>query len=117
MPTLFSTYGLYPELLAPVFKVMGFSIFNFIVLCAALQVFSLTAVYWVVHRSVRDNAIRISCALALVMVTFGTVVWLIGIGDPYYQYWPIRFVCPAMSIFSSIGTQSSRRHGVRSKSH
>ena len=49
---LLSQYGLYPELLAPVCKVIGFSIFNFIALFAVLQVFSLAAVYWVVHRVV-----------------------------------------------------------------
>ena len=93
-----SQYGLYPGLLAPVFKVIGFSIFNLVAIFAVLQVLSLAAVYWVVHRTVRDNAIRISCALALVMVTFGTVVMLIGLVDPYYQYWPIRFVCPAIAL-------------------
>jgi len=87
-----SLYGLFPEILRPVFKLTGFSIFNFTALCAVLQILSLGSVYWVVHCSIRDSAIRISFGLALVMVTFGTILWLIGQGDPYYQYWCVQVI-------------------------
>lgn len=93
-----SQYGLYPELIAPIFKLTGFSILKFTVFCAILQVISLFAVYWVVSRVVRDNAIKLAFSIALVMVTFGTVVLLINIGDQYFQYWPIRFFWPAMAV-------------------
>lgn len=93
-----SMYGLFPEFLRPVFKLTGFSIFKFTALCAILQMLSLGSVYWVVHCCVRDSMIRIASGFVLIMVTFGTVVWLIGMPDPYYQYWPIRFFWPAVAI-------------------
>lgn len=95
-----SQYGLYPELLKPLFKLTGFSILNFTLFCALLQMLSLASIYSVVSRSVRDPVIRIAFAIALIMVTFETVLWLIKLNDPYYQYWPIRFFWPAMAILS-----------------
>ena len=32
-------------------------------------------------------------------MTFGTVLWFIGLDDPGFQYWPIRFFWPAFSVF------------------
>ncbi len=94
-----SIYGLFPEMIRPIFKLTTFSVLSFTVFCGVLQVFSLAAIYWVMDRIVRDNVIKVSFGLALLMITFGTTIWLIGLADPYYQYWPIRFFWPAMAVF------------------
>lgn len=94
-----SQYGFFALFMNPVFKVAGLSIFTFTALCAVLQIFSLTAIYAVVQRIVRDKALLMFYTLSLLTVTFGTVVWFIGLDDQGFQYWPIRFLWPAFSVF------------------
>ena len=93
-------YGLYAEMVAPVFRIIGLSVLKFTTLCAVLQVASLCAVFYVVQKVVREPALRIAIAGALVMVTCETPVWLIGIDERYFQYWPIRFIWPALSVLA-----------------
>ena len=95
-----SQYGLYAEMVAPVFRIIGLSILKFTVLCAVLQVASLSAVFYVVQKVVREPALKISIAVAVVMLTFETHIWLFGIDDRYFQYWPIRFLWPALAVLA-----------------
>jgi hypothetical protein len=95
-----SQYGLFAEFMAPIFRVIGLSVLKFTALCALLQVLSLGSVFYVAQRSVRDPAIKIAFGLALIMVTFETSLWLINIRQPYFQYWPIRFFWPALSVLA-----------------
>lgn len=95
-----SQYGLFPELIAPVFKVFGLSVWKFTTFCAVLQISSLGAIFFVASRLVRQWHVRAALALALVMVTFETPVLLHNIDERYFQYWPIRFLWPAMSLLA-----------------
>ncbi|UUZ64990.1 hypothetical protein LP417_09875 [Polaromonas sp. P1-6] len=95
-----SQYGLFAEFVGPIFKVIGLSIFSFTSLWAMLQVISLGAVFYVAQRYIRDPALRIVVGVALVMVTFETSLWLIGVNERYWQYWPIRFLWPALSVLA-----------------
>jgi len=95
-----SQYGLFAEFIAPIFKVVGLSIFSFTALWATLQIASLSAVFFVLQKHVREPALKITVGIALVMVTFETSLWLIGINERYWQYWPIRFVWPALSVLA-----------------
>lgn len=94
-----SQYGFFALFMQPIFKVFGLSIFTFTALCAFLQICALSSVYAVVQRIVRDKALLAVYTLSLVTVTFGTVIWFIGLDDPGFQYWPIRFFWPAFSVF------------------
>ena len=94
-----SQYGFFALFMQPVFKVVGLSIFTFTALCAILQICALCSVYAVVQRIVRDKSLLAVYTLSLITVTFGTVVWFIGLDDPGFQYWPIRFFWPAFSVF------------------
>lgn len=95
-----SQYGLFAEIVGPIFKVTGLSILKFTALCAVLQVASLSAVFHVVQKLVRDPVLKITFGVALVMITFETCLWFIGIDERYFQYWPIRFFWPSMSVFA-----------------
>lgn len=95
-----SQYGLFPIFLQPVFKVVGLSIMGVSSVFALMQICSLAAVHAVAQRVIRDKAIKITYTLTLLAVTFGTMLWLIGLDDPYFQYWPIRFFWPAISLFA-----------------
>ncbi len=55
-----SQYGLFPEFLGPVFRITGLSILNFTIVCALLQIASLTAIFHVVQKTVRDPMLKIA---------------------------------------------------------
>lgn len=95
-----SQYGLYPEILAPVFSITGLSILSFSIVCAVMQIASMTSVMYVLQREVRDPIIKTVGAIAFVMITFETCLWLLGIEERYFQYWPIRFFWPALSVLA-----------------
>jgi hypothetical protein len=93
-------YGLYAELIGPIFRIIGFSVLKFTLLCAFLQIVSLSAVFYVAQRIIREPLLKVTFGVALVMITFETSLWLIGINQPYFQYWPLRFFWPAISVLA-----------------
>lgn len=95
-----SQYGLYPELLGRIFRVTDFSVLKLSLLFAAMQVVSMVAVYWVVLRLTRSVVFRVTFGLAFVLVTFETVLKINGMAEFYFQYWPIRFFWPALSVLA-----------------
>lgn len=95
-----SQYGLYPELLGRIFRVADFSVLRLSLLFAAMQAVSLAAVYWVVLRLTRSVVFRVTFGLAFVLVTFETVLKINGMAEFYFQYWPIRFFWPALSVLA-----------------
>ena len=99
-----SQYGLFAEMIGPLFRIVGLSVLKFTTLCALLQVASLSAVFYVVQRFVREPVLKIAIAGALVMVTFETSLWLIGVDEFQFQYWPIRFFGPQFRFWRSTRT-------------
>lgn len=86
-----SQYGLFPQMLAPLFSLIGLSVLKLSVLFAAMQVVSMAAIFFVMSKLVKSHLLLLVAGLALVMVTFETVLYFAGIDERYYQYWPIRF--------------------------
>lgn len=93
-----SQYGMFPELLAPLFRLIGLSVFKLSAAFAVMQIVSLAALFAVLAKLVRSTAILLATGLALVMATFETVLFFGGIEERYYQYWPIRVFWPALSV-------------------
>ena len=96
-----SQYGLFAHLIEPIFHLpgsSGLSVFKFSLLCAILQTLSLAAIYSVVQACTQSTALRVACVLLLVCLTFGTLGRLANSDDPYFQYWPVRFFLPALSV-------------------
>ena len=93
-----SQYGLYPEILGPLFKLAGLSVFKVSALFAALQVVSLCAIYYVLSCLIKTRTLLVIAGIALVMMTFETDLHFSGLDERYYQYWPIRFFWPAVSV-------------------
>ncbi len=96
-----SQYGLYPELLAPLLRLLPPGVLALTLVFAAVQLLSLLSLMLVLRRRIRQPIV-LACALfALAMMTFG-LNGLIGFRlsepDPYFQYWPVRFLGPALSI-------------------
>jgi hypothetical protein len=93
-----SQYGLFPEIVAPLFCWIGLTVFTFTAFFAVLQFISMAAIFYVLTRFVRIKPLLIAAGLALVMVTFETVLHFADFEERYFQYWPIRFFWPAVSV-------------------
>lgn len=94
-----SQYGLFPELIAPIFKVIGLSVFKFSTLMAVLELIALVAVFYVLVKLVKSQLLVFLGGITLIVLTGENELYFAGFPDPYYQYWPIRFFCPAISLF------------------
>jgi len=94
-------YGLYAELLRPVFLVVGFSVLKFTIVMTILQAVACLALLGVCMRTLRLTWLRVIAVLALSM--FVTSTWIAvfesSVGHEYYQLWPIRFFFPAISLW------------------
>ncbi len=95
-----SQYGFFPEMLAPIFKMMGLSVKTFLWVCGAMQIAVLMLLHWTAQRVMRDPAIKMAFAVCLVTTTFGTLTRLAGMDELNLQYWPIRFFWPALSVWA-----------------
>ncbi len=104
-------YGLYAEILSPLFRVIGLSVISFTAIMSALQIFSLYALLWICGHFIKQNIIKLFCVMSLCLVTGNT--WMVRLNDDmvdeYYQYWPLRFLFPAVSlcVFYKLLTRST----------
>ena len=108
-----SQYGLYPELLAPLFRLIGLSVAKVTTVFALMQLGALVALFYVLSRLLRSRLLLAFIGLTLVLLTFETVLYFAGISERYYQYWPIRFFWPALSVLA-FHAFASKRTFVRS---
>jgi hypothetical protein len=95
-----SQYGLFAEILAPMLRVTGVSVFSVSGMFALLQFISLGSLVFVLRRLVKSNVVFAVSAVSVVLVTFETVMYFGGHPERYFQYWPIRFFWPGVSVIS-----------------
>lgn len=93
-----SQYGLFPEILAPIFRLIGLSVLGLSSIFAVFQLVALGSLFFVFTKLVRIPLLRLMGGVALIVVTFGTALFFSGSNEPYFQYWPIRFFWPALSV-------------------
>lgn len=104
-------YGLYAEVLKPFFILTGLSVFSFTMLMSLLEALGLCALLWVCLRLIRNNWLRFICMVSLCfLIGFS---WEFNAENPYYQYWPIRFFFPALSVLVFIWAE---KRGMRIRS-
>ncbi|MFA5960747.1 MAG: hypothetical protein WC785_09540 [Tatlockia sp.] len=93
-----SQYGLFPEFIAPLFKRIGTTFLNFALFFATLQCISMIGLFYVLSKLIKNSALLLLVGLSLLVITFTTMLYLSGLIDRYFQYWPIRFFWPALSV-------------------
>ena len=98
-----SQYGLFPEMLAPLFRLTGLSVLSVSSCFALMQVVSMAALFYLLSRLVKSRVLLTVTGLALVALTFETVLHYVHNDDCYFQYWPIRFFWPALSLLVLYG--------------
>jgi hypothetical protein len=95
-------YGLYPHIISPIFSAFSQNTQTLTTVFGALQIASVTAVLLVMKKLIKTPFLFLLGGLALLLATFGTCqtigyqLW--NEPDPYFQYFPVRFVWPAFSL-------------------
>jgi hypothetical protein len=113
-------YGLYPEFLAPVFHLLGgITVERFTVVMAILQ--AVASMLWLAAL------LRVMRTPWLAMITFLGAFSLVGFlvplfvirqnfipyYDPYFQYFPVRSLFPAVSLYAMAWISERDRFGNR----
>ena len=94
-------YGLYAELLAPIYKLFGFSIAGITFLFALMEAVSYLSLLVVFLKLTKLLIFRLFWALSAAVLfgfafqNYPSYMYF----DPYYQYYPIRLFFPAVSVF------------------
>lgn len=95
-----SQYGLWVELIAPIFRMSAVSVINVTGFFAVLQLASSLVLFFVLFKLIKDPLLLVLGGIALIVMTFGTNSLFSGARDPYFQYWPIRSFWPMLSVFA-----------------
>lgn len=90
-------YGLYPHFIEPIFRVTGLSVLTFSVLMSLLMGGALASLYIFMRTAIKERGIAslAFCVLVYYCYFFGRII---NYQEYYYQYHPVRFFFPAVSI-------------------
>ncbi|MGJ7548718.1 hypothetical protein [Pseudomonas alloputida] len=93
-----SQYGFFPEIIAPIFKVTGLSVFSMTAFFSLLQAIGLLALAVLIRRYINNGVLSLFVFLAssLSMGLFMYLNW--HADDMYVQYFPIRFIMPVVAL-------------------
>ena len=101
--TDYHQYGFYQRMLAPVFKIISPNMLNISVVMAILFWIGCLSVYWTLFKCMKNKVLIPAFALVLFLATGGT--WFFNNDgrmqisiDPYFAYYPVRFLFPALSV-------------------
>ena len=96
-------YGCYAVFLAPLFRVIGLSLFKITLVMSALIIVAHGCLLFIASRHIRDWRLLVLFASSL-FYTAG--IWVTGNQpfDVFFQYWPLRYLFPALSVplFASV---------------
>ncbi|MEM4248316.1 MAG: hypothetical protein QXH80_03530, partial [Candidatus Nanoarchaeia archaeon] len=90
-------YGFYSFYLKPIFDIIGINVFNFTFVMTILYLVALLFVIVPVVKIIRNFVLKILFIFSFVSLQ-GLQSYLFT-PDPYFQYYPIRFIFPAVSVF------------------
>lgn len=90
-------YGCYGEFLAPILALTGSSVLAVSTLYAILTITALSAVCVFIGIFIRNTIALVGCLLAMLVAVGLNLIY--DNPDPILQYFPTRFVFPALSIF------------------
>jgi hypothetical protein len=97
---LSNQYGLYPHILQPIFAVTGLSVIKFTFTMCVLVAFGMACLYVFLRRSISNPWIAFLGFCGVVYFCYIMLHMTVST-DPYFQYYPIRFLFPAVFIAMS----------------
>jgi hypothetical protein len=90
-------YGLYPHILEPIFRITGLSVLTFTLLMGVLCIATFWSILKVLKALTFDRGI--ACLGVITLFYYSYIFRMSQNPDPYFQYYPIRTVFPALSIY------------------
>ncbi len=98
-----SQYGLYPDLLEPVFAVTGLSVFKFALVMSLLTAVSFGLIAWILWTVVSRRGLAVAGYLGLLFNCWLQFELRTDVSgkhafDLYFQYIPLRLIVPAMGL-------------------
>lgn len=95
-----NTYGLYPHILSPIFKVFELTPSSFCSVMALILLFSLTLLILVINKNLHNKWLKIIGSIAIIEAVCFYRPHPIS-NDFYLQYVPIRILFPSLVLFFS----------------
>ncbi len=97
-----SQYGLYAELLKPIFMLVGLSILKATIVFYVLQVVTMAVIFLSLCKVFKNDLLIFLCMLTLCMIV-GMIHAFVNYDAlvPYLQYYPLRMLFPALFILVS----------------
>ncbi len=92
-------YGLYPHFIEPVFRIVGLTVFKFTFFMGVLMAVSLVPVLVFMRKITNSRIIGLLGFMALIHFCYMHGKVLKGNFDPFFQYHPIRFIFPCLSVY------------------
>lgn len=95
----FGTYGLFAHFLEPVFRLIGISVFEYTIIMTILVIVTfglLTAFLW---KMVRNKMLVLLGICTILYYNYLSCIFPGKSPDPYFQYYPIRTLFPALLLF------------------
>ena len=93
-----SQYGFYPQLLGVLLPKGSVTLLHITSIFAGVQILTISCCVWLFYRLYESNFLFAATSLAFSMITFGTSLFFAGVTDPYFQYFPLRFLFPALNL-------------------
>lgn len=102
---LFSRYGLYAHFLEPIWRIIGLSVFKFTLIMGLLLGIILALLYKLLKELIDNKIIAYLSFLSIIWCVFmyGRIFWMYRWApefiDNYFQYFPLRMLFAAISIY------------------
>lgn len=101
-------YGMYPQIIAPLFRIITPSLFNISIIMAILYCLSMIILGISIFKLMQNRLLMAGLAATLILV--GSWGYLNrDFNDPYFAYYPIRFLFPVLGICCFIGILYDRK--------
>lgn len=97
---LTSQYGLYGQIMLPLLKITGLSIFKFTIIFSTLLVFSFGLLFLFLRDIIGNKTIAFIGFNSILFFEYFFTRLLVP-ADPYFQYYPLRMLFPSLLIFLS----------------
>ena len=93
-------YGLYPQFLQPVYQIFPLSVYSFTVVMAVLLMVCLVSQWFFLRAVTKNNFVLLAGFVAAVFYSYVAPKVAIPkiLGDPYFQYWPIRVLFASLLL-------------------
>ncbi len=105
-------YGFYSLYLKPAFNLLGLTIYSFSLVMTILYLIGVLAIAMPVFRYLKNQYLKL-LLIPVLCALQGSLGQVFLNWDPYFQYYPIRFLVPALSVLMLYLTLRTEKENIR----